>query len=78
MQFIPSCCNYSAHVKPFVEDRHCLSFGTFVCFLVTNERFDLLGKKATDGSFSPSGENSGFLKHVSAKTYRHVLLFVIW
>jgi hypothetical protein len=78
MQFVPTRSDYSAHMKPFVEKRSSLPFGTVVCFFVANEELDLLGKEATDRSFTPSSENLGLLEDLPTQTYRDVLLPAIW
>ncbi len=44
MQLVSAGSNPSAHMKTLVKERLCLSFGTFIGFLVRNEEFDLLGE----------------------------------
>ncbi len=44
MQFVSAGANLSAHMKTLVKQRHGLSFGMFIGFLVPNEEFDLLGE----------------------------------
>jgi hypothetical protein len=36
MQFVPARSNHSAHAKAFIEKRHSLPFGAFVCFFFAN------------------------------------------
>lgn len=74
MQFVPARSNYSTHVKTFVEKRHSLSLGMFVCIFVPNEEFDLLGKQTTDRSLTSCGEHLGLLEHLPTETYRDILL----
>jgi len=64
-------------MKTLVKMRHRLPFGTFVCFFVTNEELDLLGKEAADGRFPPGSQNLGFLEHLPTQAYRDVLLSAI-
>jgi hypothetical protein len=35
-------------MKPFIQKRQGLPGGTFVCFFVTDQKFDLLGQEAAD------------------------------
>jgi hypothetical protein len=77
MQFVPASPNHSAQVKALVEKRHSLSLGTFVCFFVPNQEFDLLGEQTADRSLSSGGENLGLPEHLPAKADRHVLLLTI-
>jgi hypothetical protein len=77
MPFVPARSDYSAHVKSFVENRPSLPFGAVICFFVANEELDLLGKEATDRSFTSRGENLGLLEDLPTQTYRDVLLLAI-
>jgi len=77
MQFVSACSNYAAHMKALVKKRHSLSFGSFICFLLTDEELDLLGKETADRRFPTSSQNLGLLEDLPTKAYRDVLFSVI-
>jgi hypothetical protein len=77
MQFVSARSNYATHMKAFVKKRPSLSLGSFVCFLVTNEEFDLLGKETADRRFPTGGQNLGLLEDLPTQAYRDVLFSVI-
>jgi hypothetical protein len=54
MQLISRRPDYSAQLKPLIEQQHGLSLGTFICFVLAYEDFNLLGQQTADGS-GPAG-----------------------
>jgi hypothetical protein len=77
MQFVSSDSNYRTKMKALVKERHRLSFGTGVCFLVANQEFDLLGKQAADRGFPASSQNPGLLQDFPTEADRDVLFLAI-
>jgi hypothetical protein len=77
MQFASARSNHATHMKALVKKRPSLSFGSFICFLLTDEELNLLGKKAADRRFSTSGQNLGLLENLPTQAYRDVLFSVI-
>jgi hypothetical protein len=76
MQFFAAGSDYTTKMEAFVQGRQSRAFGTFVCFVRADKRFDLLGEKSTHGGGPASGEYFGFANCICAQTDGHILFFV--
>jgi hypothetical protein len=74
MEFFAGGGNYSAHTEALVEKRQGLPLGTLIGFFLSNEEFDLMGKKAADGGFTAGGEDLGLPENLAAEANGYVLL----
>jgi len=74
MQFIPADSNHATQMKALLKQAQSLSLSALVCFLLTNEDFNLVRNQTAYGGGMTRGEDLRLPDRLAAETDRQILL----
>ena len=79
MQFIPADSSHAAQMKALLKQAQSLSLSAFVCFLLTDEDFNLFCDETADGRGTTGGKDLHLADRLPAEADRQILLgYVAW
>jgi hypothetical protein len=73
MQFIPADSDHATQMKALLKQAQSLSLSALVCFLLTDEHFNLLRNETADGGSTTRGEDLRLPDRLPVETDRQIL-----